>query len=378
MLERARGTATAVDGKGFPHWADPTTGKWVTTVDGDWTGGFFAGILWLGYHMTGDRELRNAAVKWGLRLRSRVHLKTAFKGSYFYGCALGSIVAQDAECENLALAAAESLREQYDPALHLIPLGTDAEEAGHASPVTSSIDSLLASPLLYWASERNSCHTLRGIADQHTKRVLRNHFRLDGGIIQSSELDPTTGEVRRHFTHKGHSDHSVWGRAQAWGMLYSSMAYVSTHEDTFLRTSMQTADWWLANIPDDGVAYWDFDDPAIPVAPRDTAATAIASAALLRLAHVCPNDFDRLKYQRAAERAVDTLVSRYLTREYDGGTGERRGMLTGGCFNNRPDARSSDRVTDAELIFGSYFLLECLSLLTGALRVDKLSPYSHA
>ena len=45
----------------------------------------------------------------------------------------------------------------------------------------------------------------------------------------------------------------------------------------------QVVTWWLAHVPSDHVAYWDFDDPAIPDAPRDTSATAIAAAALLKL-----------------------------------------------------------------------------------------------
>ena len=32
---------------GFPHYADPTTGQWVTSADGFWTGGFWIGELWL-------------------------------------------------------------------------------------------------------------------------------------------------------------------------------------------------------------------------------------------------------------------------------------------------------------------------------------------
>ena len=37
-------------------------------------------------------------------------------------------------------------------------------------------------------------------------------------------------------------------------------------------------------MPKDRVAFWDFDDPAIPDTERDTAATAVASSGLLKLA----------------------------------------------------------------------------------------------
>jgi unsaturated chondroitin disaccharide hydrolase len=50
-------------------------------------------------------------------------------------------------------------------------------------------------------------------------------MRNDGSIVQSSEHDPKDGNIVRHFTHhKGFSDDSVWGRAQAWGLIYTAIA----------------------------------------------------------------------------------------------------------------------------------------------------------
>lgn len=370
IVRRAEQSAMALRDQGFPHWANAETGKWTTTPDGDWTGGAFPGILWLGYRLTGEQRMRDLAHAWGLRLRPRVHRQTAFKGfGFFCGAVLGSILAGDDEMGRMAEEAAGSLVAQFDPALGLIPLGPEAEEAGETGSAFSSIDSLQASPLLYWAADRTGNRQFRDCADRHMERVFRIHCRPDGSIIQSSELDAGSGRVKRHFTHKGFSDASIWGRAQGWGMLYSTMAFVRTHDSRWLECGMRAADWWLAHLPDDGVAYWDFDDPAIPCAPRDTAATTIASAALLRLAQCAATTDDRARYRQAAEHSVRALVRDYLTRE----SGSRpSGMLIGGCFNNRADSRPHDRVTNAELIFGSYFLVECLLLLGGSLHVEEL------
>ena len=57
---------------------------------------------------------------------------------------------------------------------------------------------------------------------------------------------------------------------------------------------------------------WDFDDPAIPTTERDTAATAIAAAALLKLAQVGPED-RRVRYRDFAEVTVEALTARRLT-----------------------------------------------------------------
>lgn len=376
VLRRAAWTAQTLEGKGFPHWADPDTGQWTTTPDGDWTGGAFPGLLWLGYRLTAQAQWRDRAHAWGMRLQPRVHRRTAFKGfGFFCGAALGGIVANDEVLTAMAKEAAGSLMEQFDPALGLIPLGPQAEEAGDTGSAFSSIDSLQASPLLFWAAAAAGDARLHDCARQHTRRVFDIHCRADGSIIQSSELDAHSGAVRRQFTHKGFSDTSIWGRAQAWGMLYTAMAYVRDRDAQWLADSMRAADWWLAHVPADGVAYWDFDDPAIPNAPRDTAATTIACAALLRLAEHAPEAADRQRYRQGALQAIDTLLARCLigmTPESKDVDGPTAGMLVGGCFNNRPDSRAQDRVTFAELIFGSYFLLECLAILLGSLRTDEL------
>lgn len=372
MLHRVDQTATILHDR-FPHWANGRTGEWTTTPDGDWTGGAWPGMLWLAHTMTGDEKYRELARAWCLRLQPRATRETVFNGFGFYCAgALGAILSADATGKTVALEAADALRRQFDPKLGLIPLGKDAEEAGETGKAFSSIDSLQASPLLFWAAGETGEESYRDCAVRHTTRVLDIHCRPDGSIIQSSELDGRNGDVLRHFTHKGVSASSVWGRAQAWGMLYSAMAFVrSPGETRWLARSMAAADWWLARVPDDRVAFWDFDDPAIPDTERDTAATTIACAALLKLAEVAPDAASRSRYRDAAERTVRSLVDAYLTPT-SAGDSRPRGMLVGGCFNKRPDSRPRDAALNAELIFGSYFLFESLQTLSGVVKATEI------
>jgi unsaturated chondroitin disaccharide hydrolase len=362
---RALAAAESLQG-GFPHWADARTGAWTTTPDGDWTGGAFPGQLWLAHAARGDAPSRRLAHDWALRLRPRALLQTAFKGfGFYYGAALGDILAQDGEAGDLAMAAARSLADQFDPVLGLIPLGRDAEEASEVGGAFSSIDSLQATPLLQWAARRSGEAHLAECAARHTSRVLDIHCRPDGAIIQSSEL-AHDGSVRRRFTHKGVSDTSIWGRAQAWGILYATMAYARQNERAWLDHAMRSADWWLRNVPPGSVAYWDFDDPAIPDTEYDTAATAIAGNALLKLGAVAPEAADRARYREAGERTARALVAAHLT-PVGAADGRPPGMLVDGCFTKRPGARASDAVVTAELVFGTYYLLESLQILRGAI-----------
>jgi hypothetical protein len=51
----------------FPYAADDTDG-WTTTAANTWTSGFFPGVLWQLYNLTGKPEWREHAHKWTQKL----------------------------------------------------------------------------------------------------------------------------------------------------------------------------------------------------------------------------------------------------------------------------------------------------------------------
>ena len=370
MLVRVHDTVVRVPG-GFPHWADPETGEWTTTPEGDWTGGFWIGMLWLAATATGEARYRSWAAPLAERLRARIDAQTVFKSfPAYYGAALGAILHDETGPRDIAVATARSLAGLYAPALRLVPLGAQAEEGGHIGSTETSIDSLQAASLLFWAAGVTGDPKLRDVATSHADTIIGLHLRPDGSFIQSSSLHAATGSLVRHYTHKGVSDTSTWGRAQAWGMLFSTQSWLADRPREAWRTAaVRAANWWLAHAPADRVAFWDFDDPAIPNTERDTAATAIATAALLRLSRLAPSKTERARWREAAESTARALVEVYLTPT---GPDDRRvpGMLTEACFNKRGDARPQDRAHRCEFIVGSYYLFESLLALNG--RLDPL------
>jgi unsaturated chondroitin disaccharide hydrolase len=362
VLTRIQATQAQVK-DGFPHWADPVTGRWTSTPDGDWTGGYWLGMLWLAGTATGEARYRDWAAAGAERLRSRLDDETVFKSfPAYYGLALGSILHGAARPREAAVQTARSLTRLYAPALRLVPLGAQAEEGSHTGNTETSIDSLQAAPFLFWAAAVTGDGRLREIGTQHAATIIPLHLREDGSFIQSSSLDAATGRLVRHYTHKGFSDTSTWGRAQAWGTLFSTQSWLADRtREPWLAAAVRGADWWLAHVPADRVAFWDFDDPAIPNTERDTAATSIMLAALLRLSRVAPSEAGRLRYREAAEATARAMVERHLTAG---------GMLADACFNKRADARAHDRANRCEFIVGSYYFFESLLALAG--RIDPL------
>jgi unsaturated chondroitin disaccharide hydrolase len=357
-------------GAQYPHWADPETGNWTTTVDGDWTGGQWVGMHWLAAKHTGKQIYRTQAAAFAQGMKGRIAVDTVFKSfPFYYGGALGSIPIRTRA--RTTLAAARSLMSMSNPALKLIPLGSQAEEGGHVGNIETSIDSLQAAPFLFWAALASGDNKMREVAHHHAATIIPLHQRSDNSFIQSSTLDEA-GKLVRHYTHKGYSATSAWGRAQAWGVLFSTMSYLAAPEEiSWLQAAERGADWWIAHVPNNHVAFWDFDDPAIPDTERDTAATAVAASALLKLSQATKNTAARAKYRAAAEATIRALVTGYLTPT---SPQDKRipGILTENCFNKRADARPQDAANKCEFIVADYYLLECLMVLAGELDATAL------
>ena len=346
-------TAATV-GEGYPHFADPASGTWTTTPAGDWTGGYWNGMLWLTAHATGEPRYVELAERWTLPLRARIASNSAAKGLlFYYGAAIGDILCGNAIARELAIGGAQSLAAMYNPRAHLIPIGAEFEEVHSVSDTESEIDIVQVVALLTWASRITGDDNLRTIGISHARRHIELCLRRDGSICQSASIDPSTGAVTRRYTHKGITDDSTWARAQAWGILGWTLAAQWTGDLSFLEPAERAADWWLLHLPSDHVAYWDFDDPAIPNTNRDTSATAIASAAMIKLAALSRLPAKGDLYRQAAKASVSALVANYLGAE---------GGLWQGCYNKRIGLAVAN-----ELIWGSYYLYEALHALAGLL-----------
>ncbi|MBB3952841.1 glycoside hydrolase family 88 protein [Aureimonas jatrophae] len=363
MLARVRNVANSgLDG--FPHHGDTRTGRWTTTPNGFWTGGFWVGELWLAAAYSSDHWFGAKAEEWLAKLDGRVHSDTVFRGFLFYYSAVtGAELFGSDRARELAIDCAQSLAATFDETARILPLGSTAEEAHTVGASEANVDGLTASPLLLWASRETGDDELARVAIEHAYRTADYCVLADASVIQSASFDPNNGNLIRRYTHKGYADDSVWTRAQAWAMLgYTLCAGFRSDEKRLLDLAERTTDWWLDHVPSDGVAYWDFSAPVTPQTMRDTSGTAIAAAAMLKLARLVDDEQKRKRYENAARLSVDALVSDYLTPA--GSTdGVPAGILTKGCFDPK-----SGTAIDSELIWGDYFLLESLGVLTGRLK----------
>ncbi len=354
VRQRVRSTLAQVAGRGiFPHAAPSATGEWGGTREGNWTSGFWVGLLWHEAALSGDTQDADVATAWTLRLAPHVHRKTHDIGFVFASSAvLGAEIGGVAACRDLALRAADALAGMFHPAAGVIPIGSQAEIGAGLDDVT--IDCMVNLPLLWWAWRATGEERYLRVAQSHAGRTAQWHVKPDGRIIQSVHFDPETGHPVKEETHQGSGTQGCWTRGQAWGVYGFASAYRATNEPRFLEVAVRTADYYFDRAGTDLVPFYCFDDPAIPDVPRDSSAAAITAAGLLILAEHAPEAAARSRCLARADALLSAVATGYLTPEREGDP-RPRGMLLHSCYN-----RKAGWDTDHEIVWGNYFLMEAL------------------
>src|SRR5262249_8974762 len=98
-------------GEAWPYYADPISGKWETTDDGDWCGGHWVQALRIVAALNGDANLRERSQKRSEALRPYLERDDQFRGHRFYYGAARQYDCFEREADRtLALAAAYAMR----------------------------------------------------------------------------------------------------------------------------------------------------------------------------------------------------------------------------------------------------------------------------
>jgi Glycosyl Hydrolase Family 88. len=112
------------------------------------------------------------------------------------------------------------------------------------------------------------------------------------------------------------------------------------------------ARFFLSHLPEDHVAYWDFDVPVDEATYRDSSASAIVSAGLLELLDLIERDDpERAYFEEGAQRSMESLVRNYATI----GKPDVDGLISRGSYHVRGNSSPDDFV-----VWGDYFYLEAL------------------
>jgi len=329
----------------FPHITQ--NGKWITTLDDNWTSGFWIGLLWLSYKLTDEKRYTESAYNWLRLLEKRKTERTPDLGFLFYpSFALGHQITNDDYLKKTALEAADTLTTLFNEKVNLIynEKSMDAEKFGQ-----TAVDLMMNLQLLWWAYEETKEEKYYQIAFRHSKSTIENLIREDWSTIHVINFDLESGDTISKKTVQGYSDDSCWSRGQAWAIYGYALAYGATMESSFLEIGEKVADYFIRNLPRDYVPFWDFNDPKIPNTVRDSSAAAIACSGMLTLSQVSKKE----KFRETALRILNSLSKNYLAGEGDG-------LLKHGCYD-KPEKVG----VDESLIWGDYYFVEALEKVRG-------------
>ncbi len=316
---------------------------------GDWTSGFFPGTLWYMYELSGAELWKEKAIAYTATLEKEQYNASNHDVGFRMFCSYGNAlrISQDEAYIPVLVQSAKTLISRYYEGVGCIR-SWDFNDSVWQCPVI--IDNMMNLELLFWASEQTGDSIYSEIAISHALTTLQHHFRDDFSTVHVVDYDTITGEVRQRNTHQGYSDESSWARGQAWGLYGYTMCYRFTRDERFLEQAENIAGFLLnhPNLPEDGVPYWDFNDPGIPDVPRDVSAAAIIASALYELsAYSEKGDM----YESEADRILSSIWSNYRSAE-----GDNYGFILDHSTGNKPGGSE----IDVPLNYADYYFLEAL------------------
>lgn len=355
----------------FPHYSEKgrwelldvdATSSWQgsTYEHGNWTAGFWFGTMWLATLGNGDDRLADLARKRLPLLVERARDSTTHDlGFLFYpsivlGYECGFL--SDDDVAPALEAARMTVRRFNEPGRYIQAFGPVGEAR---SSETSTIDTMMNLPLLWWAHSVTGESRFLDVARQHARTSARLLVRPDSSTIHLMRLDPISGAFRGESTLQGASADSAWSRGQAWAVSGLAWSFAVTGESEFLVAAERAARYFDERSGVDQLPPWDFADPSPQPIP-DASAAAVLALGYLILAETHPDTASRDRYLNAGRSLLVTIGRLALNTDAD-----VDGILIHSNYSV-PHGRGVDGAT----AWGDFFVGLALALAQGVLPID--------
>jgi unsaturated chondroitin disaccharide hydrolase len=320
-----------------------------------WGDGHWVGMLWLAYEVTGDSKYLEWAKVWTAKIGFRKNDTWTHDLGWLLGLShlKGYYIIQEPHYLKVALEAAENYTKRLNPHIGMIQWHSTPDDV--KDNFHTVIDAMMNIAMMWWAFMHTHDERFYQVGFREASGVLKYILREDGSTAHVVHYNPETGEFLRWEGGQGYAPESCWSRGIAWAIYGFAFAYDMTGHLPFLEASIKTADYYIANLPDDLVPYWDFNHPDIPNTWRDTSAAAPVASGLQILARVVGDPALSAKYETAAYDMITSLTTNYLTK----GT-PHQGILLHGA-QHVPNGERMDQC----LVWGDFFYLEAVMRALG-------------
>jgi len=321
-----------------------------------WTAGFWPGILWLSYELTGDKKYSDCALSYVESFYERISKKRYVNHHdmgflYSLSCVPAYTLFDSSQAKTATIMAANHLCNRYMEKGEFINAWSDINNVT-AESYHYIIDCLMNIPLLYRVSEETGDMKYRKIAEKHLNTTMKTIIREDNSTYHSYLFDVKTGKPIRGITQQGFSDASTWSRGQAWGITGLALNYSYTKNLKSAQSFGRLTDYFIKNLPDDYVPYWDltFKDGD---EPRDSSAAAIVVCGILEMEKHFSDEKMR-NFSSVGTKMLNSLIDNYSADVK---------MNSDGILLRGTGSVPHGMSVDEPVIFGDYFYLEAIARL---------------
>lgn len=318
-----------------------------------WTNGFFGGLLWQMYKMTGEEKYRDYAKIQEEKLDKCFNIFEGLHHDVGFMWLLTAVadykVTNHKQARTTALHAATILAGRFNINGRYIRAWNycGGDQSGKAI-----IDCLMNLSLLYWAAEEFKDGRFSAIAMEHTDMALKYFVREDGSVNHIVEFDPNSGKMITTHGGQGYAQGSCWTRGQSWAIYGFTNGYRHTHKKAYLDAAIKTADYFIEHLPDSYIVPVDFKQPSEP-ALEDNSAACIAASGMLELAD-CLLKEEGQKYFEAACKILRTVCENRVCLDH---SMDALVMKCSVAYHFDTHVQT--------LIYADYYLLEALMKLNG-------------
>lgn len=324
----------------------------------EWTTGFWTGELWLGYEYSKNKDFLNAANtqidSFLKRIVDKVDVNHHDMGFlYTPSCVAGYKLENNKTGYDAALLAADNLMKRFqEKGQFLQAWGNLGDEENYRL----IIDCLLNVPLLFWATEVTGDESYKKVAEAHIKTAMKVTIRENDSTYHTFYFDKSTGLPTKGVTHQGNRDGSAWSRGQAWGIYGAALAYKYLRDDEYLDIFKRLTTFFIDNLPENKIPYWDFDFKDGSDEARDSSSLAIAICGILEMCRYIDKD-EASKLEKVSGELLEALIKECSVID----SSKSNGLLLHGTYANTGiDNPRKVRGVDECNLWGDYFYLEAL------------------
>ncbi len=337
-------------GTNFPsHASENNVYQPVNNTTG-WNTGFWCGILWLAYEVSGDEKYRTMAESllpsFYQRIDEKLAVDTHDLGFIFVpSCVAAYKLTGNERAKEAALKAADHLMTRYHANGGYIQAWGKVGDQ-----LRLIVDCMNNLPLLYWASEVTGDDKYYQAAQTHARTTFEYIVREDASTYHTFFFHPD-GSPDRGTTHQGAHDESCWARGQAWLISGLPITYKYVKDDSFTPLFCKVANYFLNHLPEDYVPFWDLIFTDGDDEPRDSSSGAIAACGILQMLPQLSDAELKDFYTAAVDKIMYSLYENYSTKDMP----ESNGILVHAVYS-KPRNNGVDECN----IWGCYYYMEAL------------------